>query len=44
MRPRLAIRLKTRWRDGTAHIQMEPHGLLEPLVPLISRPGRGRPI
>jgi hypothetical protein len=30
---RLALRLKTRWRDGTTHILMEPNELLERLVP-----------
>ena len=35
---RLALRLKTRWRDGTTHILMEPHELLERLVPLIPPP------
>ena len=35
---RLALRLKTRWRDGTTHILMERHELLERLVPLIPPP------
>ena len=35
---RLAVRLKTRWRDGTTHILMERHELLERLVPLIPPP------
>jgi len=35
---RLALRLKTRWRDGTTHILMEPHEVLERLVPLIPPP------
>jgi hypothetical protein len=35
---RLALRLKTRWRDGTTHILMEPQELLERLVPLIPPP------
>ena len=35
---RLALRLKTRWRDGTTHILMEPDELLERLVPLIPPP------
>jgi hypothetical protein len=35
---RLALRLKTPWRDGTTHILMEPHELLERLVPLIPPP------
>ncbi|MEN8183019.1 MAG: transposase [Myxococcota bacterium] len=35
---RLALRLKTRWRDGTTHILMEHHELLERLVPLIPPP------
>jgi hypothetical protein len=34
----LALRLKTRWRDGTTHVLMEPHELLERLVPLIPPP------
>jgi len=34
----LALRLKTPWRDGTTHILMEPHELLERLVPLIPPP------
>jgi hypothetical protein len=32
---RLAYRLKTRWRDGTTHVVMERHELLERLAPLI---------
>jgi hypothetical protein len=35
---RLALRLKVRWRDGTTHILMERHELLERLVPLIPPP------
>jgi len=35
---RLALRLKTRWRDGTTHILMERHELLDRLVPLIPPP------
>jgi hypothetical protein len=35
---RLAVRLKTRWRDGTTHILMERRELLERLVPLIPPP------
>jgi hypothetical protein len=35
---RLAYRLKTRWRDGTTHILMERHELLERLAPLIPPP------
>ncbi len=35
---RLALRLKTRWRDGTTHILMERRELLERLVPLIPPP------
>ncbi len=35
---RLALRLKTRWRDGTTHILMERSELLERLVPLIPPP------
>jgi hypothetical protein len=34
----LALRLKTRWRDGTTHILMERRELLERLVPLIPPP------
>lgn len=34
----LAYRLKTRWRDGTTHILMERHELLERLAPLIPPP------
>jgi hypothetical protein len=30
---RLALRLKTRCRDGTTHVLMEPHEFLERLVP-----------
>jgi hypothetical protein len=30
---RLAYRLKTRWRDGTTHVVMERHELLERLAP-----------
>ncbi len=39
---RLALRLKTRWRDGTTHMLMERHELLERLVPSSRRPGRTR--
>ncbi|MBW2243537.1 MAG: transposase [Deltaproteobacteria bacterium] len=35
---RLALRLKTRWRDGTTHILMERSELIERLVPLIPPP------
>jgi hypothetical protein len=35
---RLALRLKTPWRDGTTHVLMERHELLERLVPLIPPP------
>ena len=34
----LAYRLKTRWRDGTTHVLMERHELLERLAPLIPPP------
>jgi len=39
----LALRLKTRWRAGTTHIRMEPHELLERLVPLMPPP-RAHPV
>jgi len=35
---RLALRLKTRWRDGTTHILMERRDLIDRLVPLIPQP------
>ena len=35
---RLAYRLKTGWRDGTTHVVMERHELLERLAPLIPPP------
>jgi hypothetical protein len=35
---RLAYRLKTRWRDGTTHVLMERHELLERLAPIIPPP------
>jgi len=35
---RLALRLKTRWRDGTTHILMEQRELIDRLVPLIPPP------
>jgi hypothetical protein len=35
---RLSLRLKTRWRDGTTHILMEPRDLIDRLVPLIPPP------
>ena len=35
---RLTYRLKSRWRDGTTHIVMERHELLERLAPLIPPP------
>ena len=34
----LALRLKTRWRDGTTHILMQRRDLIERLVPLIPPP------
>jgi hypothetical protein len=35
---RLTYRLKTPWRDGTTHVVMERHELLERLAPLIPPP------
>jgi hypothetical protein len=35
---RLSYKLKTRWRDGTTHILMERHELLQRLAPLIPPP------
>ena len=35
---RLTLQLKTRWRDGTTHILMEPRDLIDRLVPLIPPP------
>jgi hypothetical protein len=35
---KLALRLKTRWQDGTTHILMERSELIERLVPLIPPP------
>jgi hypothetical protein len=35
---RLAYRLKTRWSDGTTHVVMKRHELLERLAPLIPPP------
>ncbi len=35
---RVAVRLKTPWRDGTTHILMTPLQLVEKLVALIPRP------
>lgn len=35
---RLTYRLKTRWRDGTTHVLMKRHELLERLAPLIPPP------
>jgi hypothetical protein len=35
---RLSYKLKTQWRDGTTHILMERHELLERLAPLIPPP------
>jgi hypothetical protein len=35
---RLAYRLKTRWRDGTTHVLIQRHELLERLAPLIPPP------
>jgi hypothetical protein len=35
---RLALRLKTRWRDGSRHILMERSELIDRLVPLIPPP------
>jgi len=39
----LALRLKTRWRDGPTHILMEKRELVERLVPLIPPP-RANPV
>ncbi len=35
---RLALRLKTRWRDGTTHVLMERRELIDRLVPLVPPP------
>ncbi|MCP4006307.1 MAG: transposase [bacterium] len=35
---RLALRLKSRWRDGTTHVLIEPADLIDRLVPLIPPP------
>ncbi len=35
---RLAYQLKTPWRDGTTHVEMERRELLERLAPLIPSP------
>jgi hypothetical protein len=35
---RLSYKLKTKWRDGTTHVLMERHELLERLAPLIPPP------
>ena len=35
---RLALQMKTRWRDGTTHILMERRDLIDRLVPLIPPP------
>ena len=35
---RLSYKLKTKWRDGTTHILMERHELLQRLAPLIPPP------
>jgi hypothetical protein len=40
---RLAVRLKSRWRDGTTHILMQRSELIERLVPLIPPP-RAHPV
>ncbi len=40
---RLAYRFKTPWRDGTTHVLMERHELLERLAPLIPPP-RAHPL
>ena len=34
----LTVRLKTRWRDGTTHIVMQPRDLIDRIVPLIPPP------
>jgi len=34
----LTLRLKTRWRDGTTHIVMQPRDLIDRIVPLIPPP------
>ena len=34
----MTLQLKTRWRDGTTHILMEPRDLIDRLVPLIPSP------
>ena len=35
---RLALKLRQAWRDGTTHIVLTPHELIEKLIPLIPRP------
>jgi len=47
---KLALRLKTRWRDGTTHVLMERRELIDRLVPLVPPPRahqvryHGRPV
>jgi hypothetical protein len=39
---RLALRLETRWRNGTTHLLMERHELLERPVPEVTFASRDR--
>jgi len=36
---RVQLKLRSPWSDGTSHLILEPHELIEKLVPLIPRPG-----
>ena len=35
---RMALLLKQAWRDGTTHVVLSPHELIEKLIPLVPRP------
>ena len=35
---RIKLRLRSQWSDGTTHLVLEPHELIEKLAPLIPRP------
>ena len=36
---RVKLKLRSTWSDGTSHLVLEPHELIEKLVPLVPKPG-----
>ena len=35
----MKLKLRSTWSDGTSHLVLEPHELIEKLVPLVPKPG-----